>query len=99
MCKLLKEHTDSFLQSSALLSQFDGMNVAERRLITEHFTVDRSHHELLHLPLKGEVNTSIISGITGPICTIWFLMQDRIGKLGESYHGGVGGGHLFFDGC
>ena len=47
-----KEHTDSFLQSGALLSQFDGMNIAERSLIAEHFTVDRSHHELLHLPLN-----------------------------------------------
>lgn len=35
------------------------MNVGEGSLVTEHFTVDCPHHELLHLPLKEDVNTSI----------------------------------------
>lgn len=52
---ITKGHTNSFLQSTALLRQFDGMNITERSLITEHFTVDRSHHELLHLPLQEDI--------------------------------------------
>lgn len=53
----LTPHTDSFLQSAALLGQFDGMNVSERSLVAEHFAVDGSHHELLHLPLWKDMNT------------------------------------------
>lgn len=67
--KCNKEHTDSFLQSAALLSQFDGMNITERSLIAEHFTVDGSHHELLHLPLWKRQNVSHYFRL-GPISVI-----------------------------
>lgn len=102
-----KEHTDSLLQSSALLSQFDGMNIAEWSLITQHFTVDGSHHELLHLPLKSmtqgrhfntHVNTSRYNSdcLTNLVSCIK-PSGEKIHK--DPYHGGVRGWHLFFDRC
>lgn len=47
-------HTNSLVQRGALLSQLYGMNVTEGSLIAQHFTVDGSHHELLHLPLMHD---------------------------------------------
>lgn len=45
------DRTHSFLQDAALLGQFDGMNVSEGGVITQHLTVHGSHHDLLHLLL------------------------------------------------
>lgn len=51
----LKQHTHSFFQSPALLSQFDSVNIGKRGVVAEHFTVDCSNHELLHLPLQEDM--------------------------------------------
>lgn len=81
--ELFIKPTDSLFQNSALLSQFNGMNIAEGSLVAQHFTVDRSHHELLHLPLN-QIMTKGRSKHIGNFVSRWnFNVYDFLCKTAE----------------